>query len=288
MNLRLVSLSLLALVACHGAADRVSPESLGPAWHAVEESAREIDAADALAERGDPDGARELRTAADDRLARTKDALLALLDDDPSETGAPGEALAILGRLHELQGDPLRAAEFDRRAWNAGVRTPSLVHHYRAMGLWLHRSILERRDEASLPSVRQAYEDALAAAGGDQDAFEPPEPLRAILVAMTCELGETLILLDEFDDAKAAFESALDLDQDAVAAYEGLGAVAALRLDRRESFRQFRRALQLDPDSVTALRQMMNLMIEDQRPAEARRYQARLQALRADSGPSTD
>ncbi len=269
---------LALLVACHGAP--VETASIDAARHAVAESARTLDEADARSERGDPDGARELRAAAADRLERTKDALLAHLD---AGRDAPGETLAVLARLHEVQGDPRRAVEYDRRAWIAGVRTPSMLLHYRSMSQWLLRSIRDRRGVDPLPSIRQAYEDALAAARGDPASVDPPEPLRDVLVAMTCDLGETLILLEDFDAAQATFESALDLDHDAVTAYEGLGAIAAVRLDRRESLRQFRRALQIDPNSVTALGQMMNLMIEDQRLAEARRYQERLQRARAAS-----
>jgi len=158
------------------------------------------------------------------RLERPADALAEL--GAIAEVDQTGETLYAQGRIHRLQGDPVRARELLLRA---NERIPN------------HPEILEAllqldRQEQRLPESIERIAAAVRA-----------EPGNARLVHLQ---GMVQVLSGRGSDAETSFRKAIDLDPNDLAPYQSLAQYLAFTGRRDEVLATYERAARTRPDSA--------------------------------------
>ncbi len=127
---------------------------------------------------------------------------------------------------------------------------------------WLYLLASLEQNEAELATAAQHFEDALAL---------PPPPAELALAARI-RLGNVYLDAQRLEDARLAFQQAIELDGEAAAAHAGLGRAAARQERPQDAVGHFRRALELQPEA-SAVRYPLAIALRELGQRDAARHE---------------
>lgn len=283
--LAVLLLATLPLSACRSNLSSKERASLAQAARSEAEQAwARLEGAAAYEELGKLEQAERARAAGLSQLETARARLDRLLSDEP----AHGKVLEARGYVAEVEGRQFLAADLYLRARLAGEAGEQLEEGSRRVARSLHRhasAVLGDSDPERILTIER-YKKVIRALTGGMPPSAIFEPIRERVLIILCEHAANLVLAGRLDEAREAYNAILELEPRLARAYVGLGQLARRELAREESFRQFRRALQLEPESVAALAAMFNMMLEEGREDEARRYLERIKAAQLEEQPA--